>query len=247
VIVLSLTALLTIVPLLPILAIPAGVAIVVLTILAWRRRDQPGASLGLFSTASVVLAIAGVGPQQVLFPIAFTAYFIVVWRVPWLRRASSWLRRGAIHGALLALAAAIVAVAAVALLAWYAIVKPDLADIVRTYVPAQPVAWLAPGAVVVAMLNAAIEEAAYRGILLSALDATLGPGAVSVLLQAIAFGALHLYGGFPRGIVGVFLAFVYGLMLGALRRKAGGLLAPWIAHVLTDIVIFSIVIALARA
>jgi hypothetical protein len=106
---------------------------------------------------------------------------------------------------------------------------------------------LAPGAVLFAMLNAAIEEAAYRGILLSALDATLGAGAVSVLVQAIAFGALHLYGGFPRGIVGVFLAFVYGLMLGALRRKAGGLLAPWIAHVLTDIVIFSIVIALARS
>ena len=245
-IVLGLTALLTIVPLLPILAIPAGVAIVVLTVLAWRRRDQPGASLGLFSTAAVVLASAGVGPQQVLFPIAFTAYFMVVWRVPWLRRASSWMRRGALDGVIVGLAAAIVAVAAVALLAWYAIVKPDLADIVRTYVPAQPVALLAPGAVLFAMLNAAIEEAAYRGILLSALDATLGPGAVAVLLQAVAFGALHLYGGFPRGMVGVFLAFVYGLMLGALRRKAGGLLAPWLAHVLTDVVIFSIVIGLAR-
>jgi CAAX protease family protein len=246
VIVLGLTALLTIVPLLPILAIPAGVAIVVLTVLAWRRRDQPGASLGLFSTAAVVLASAGVGPQQVLFPIAFTAYFMVVWRVPWLRRASSWMRRGALDGVIVGLAAAIVAVAAVALLAWYAIVKPDLADIVRTYVPAQPVALLAPGAVLFAMLNAAIEEAAYRGILLSALDATLGPGAVAVLLQAVAFGALHLYGGFPRGMVGVFLAFVYGLMLGALRRKAGGLLAPWLAHVLTDVVIFGIVIGLAR-
>jgi len=43
------------------------------------------------------------------------------------------------------------------------------------------------------------------------------------------------------------LAFVYGVMLGALREKAGGLLAPWTAHVLTDIVIASIVIALARA
>jgi len=246
VIVLGLTALLTIVPLLPILAIPAGVAIVVLTVLAWRRRNQPGASLGLFSTAAVVLASAGVGPQQVLFPIAFTAYFMVVWRVPWLRRASSWMRRGALDGVIVGLAAAIVAVAAVALLAWYAIVKPDLADIVRTYVPAQPVALLAPGAVLFAMLNAAIEEAAYRGILLSALDATLGPGAVAVLLQAVAFGALHLYGGFPRGMVGVFLAFVYGLMLGALRRKAGGLLAPWLAHVLTDVVIFGIVIGLAR-
>lgn len=246
-IVLTLTALLTIAPLLPVLAIPAGIAIVALSVLAWRRRDQPGTSLGLFSAASVVLAVAGVSPQQVLFPIAFTAYFVVVWRVPWLRRASSWLRRGAIDGTILALAGGIAAIAAIALLASYTIVKPDIADIVRTFVPDQPLWALAPGAFLFAMLNAAIEEAAYRGVLLSALDATLGAGAVAVLLQAIAFGALHLYGGFPRGVAGVFLAFIYGLMLGALRRRAGGLLAPWIAHVLTDIVIFSIVIALARA
>ena len=245
-IVLALTALLTIVPLLPILAIPAGLAIVVLTILAWRRHDQAGTSLGLFAGAAIVLAAAGVSPQQVLFPIAFTAYFLVVWRVPWLRRASSWLKRGALDRRTLALAAAIAAVSAVALLAWYGIFKPDLADIVRTFVPSQTLWALAPGAIVFAMLNAAIEEAAYRGILLSALDAALGRGPVPVLLQAIAFGALHLYGGFPRGLVGVGLAFLYGLMLGALRRQAGGLLAPWIAHVATDIVIFSIVIALAR-
>src|SRR2546425_735453 len=146
-IVLVLTALLTIAPLVPLLAIPADVAIAVLTVLAWRRRQQAAASLGLFSVTCIGLAVAGVGPQQVLFPIAFATYFIVVWRVPWLRRASSWLKWGA-------------------------------------------------------------------------LDATV-----------LAFA----------------LAFVYGIALGALRRMAGGLLAPWIAHVLTDIVIFSMVIALARA
>ena len=246
-IVLLLTALLTIVPLLPILAIPAGLAIVVLTIVAWRRRDKPGTSLGLFSAACVVLSASGVSPQQVLFPIAFTVYFVVVWRVAWLRRASSWVRRGALDGTIVALVAAIALVSAVALLAWYAIVKPDLDDLVRAFVPNQALWVLAPSTIVFAMVNAAIEEAAYRGILLSALDATLGPGVVSVALQAIAFGALHLYGGFPRGVVGVMLACIYGLMLGALRRQAGGLLAPWIAHVLTDLVIFAIVIALAHA
>jgi hypothetical protein len=193
-----------------------------------------------------VLAVAGVSPQQVLFPIAFTAYFVVVWRVAWLRRAPSWLRRRALDGTTLALVAAIAWVSAVALLAWYAIVKPDLTDLVRAFVPNQALWVLAPSTIVFAMVNAAIEEGAYRGVLMSALDATLGPGAVPVLLQATAFGALHLYGGFPRGFVGVVLTFIYGLMLGALRRKARGLLAPWIAHVLTNLVIFSIVIALAR-
>jgi membrane protease YdiL (CAAX protease family) len=98
-----------------------------------------------------------------------------------------------------------------------------------------------------AVVNAATEEAAYRGVVLEALDAALGPGSVPIVLQAIAFGALHYRGGFPRGAIGVALAFVYGVLLGALRRRADGLLAPWIVHVVTDFVIFSIVLTLARA
>jgi membrane protease YdiL (CAAX protease family) len=245
-IVLAITALLTIVPLVPLLAIPAAVAIAVLTVLAWRRRQQAAASLGLFSVACIGLAIAGVGPQQVLFPIAFATYFIVVWRVPWLRRASAWLRWGALDATILAFAVAIATVSGVTLLAWFAIARPDLSDLLRTFLPDQPLWMLAPGAILFSMLNAAIEEAAYRGILLSALDATLGPGVRPLILQALAFGTLHIHG-FPRGAVGVALAFVYGIALAALRRMAGGLLAPWIAHVLTDGVIASIVIWLSRS
>ena len=47
------------------LAIPASVAIAVLTAIAGRRRQQAAASLGLFAVACVALAIAGVGPQQI--------------------------------------------------------------------------------------------------------------------------------------------------------------------------------------
>jgi membrane protease YdiL (CAAX protease family) len=246
-IVLTITALLIVVPLFPLLAIPAAVAIVVVTVIAWQRRQQAASSLGLFAVACIALTIAGVGPQQVLFPIAFGIYFLVVWRVPWLRRATSWLKRGDLNATLLALAAGVAAVAGLGLVVWYVTFRPDLTDLFQTYVPEQPLWVLMPGAIVFSMLNAAIEEAAYRGIVLSALDAVLGHGAAPIVLQAAAFGALHMYGGFPRGVVGVALAFVYGAALGALRRKAGGLLVLWIAHVLTDVVIFSIVIALSRA
>jgi membrane protease YdiL (CAAX protease family) len=134
----------------------------------------------------------------------------------------------------------------VALLAWHAWLRPDLADLVRTFVPAWPVWLLVPGATVFALANAALEEAAYRGVVLDALDTALGPGVVAIVLQALAFAALHFQSGFPRGVIGVGLAFVYGLALGGLRRKAGGLLAPWVTHVLTDIVIVNIVLMLAR-
>src|SRR6185295_4283883 len=131
VIVLVLTALLTAVPLFPVLAIPAGVAIAGLTILAWRRRQQAAASLGLFSVACVALAIAGVRPQQVLFPIAFAIYFAVVWRLPWLRRASAWLKWGSIDATIVAFAVAIAVVSGVSLLAWFAIARPDVSDLIR--------------------------------------------------------------------------------------------------------------------
>ena len=146
-----------------------------------------------------------------------------------------------------ALAVYAVVISAVALLSWYVVARPDLADLVRTFVPNWSLWLLVPGALLLSIVNAATEEAAYRGVVLEALDTALGPGPLAVFLQALAFGALHFRGGFPRGTVGVGLVFVYGVALGALRRKTNGLLAPWIVHVLTDLVIFAIVLALARA
>ena len=96
------------------------------------------------------------------------------------------------------------------------------------------------------VVNAAVEEAAYRGVVLGALETARVPTATALVLQAAAFAALHFQAGFPRGLVGVALTFVYGLVLGALRRRAGGLLAPVITHVLTDLVIVTIVLALVR-
>jgi hypothetical protein len=42
------------------------------------------------------------------------------------------------------------------------------------------------------------------------------------------------------------LACIYGEMMGLLRRKSYGMLAPWLGHVLTDIVIASIVLTFDR-
>ena len=91
----------------------------------------------------------------------------------------------------MALGAGVAAVSAVALLAWHAWLRPDLTDLVRTFVPPWPVWLLVPGAMLFALANAALEEAAYRGVVLDALDTALGHGVVSIVLQAIAFAALH--------------------------------------------------------
>jgi membrane protease YdiL (CAAX protease family) len=131
-----------------------------------------------------------------------------------------------------------------ALLSWYLFLHPNIPHIVKAYVPALPLGLLIPGGLIWAMLNAALEEAAYRGVFLHALDTSLGPGFPALLLQALAFGAIHLRG-FPGGWLGVGLACIFGLFMGLIRRRAGGMFAPWIAHVFTDVVIAGIVLLLA--
>ena len=130
-------------------------------------------------------------------------------------------------------------VAAIALGAWYALFRPNLTDLVAAFVPAAPVVPLVLGGLLFSMLNATVEEGAYRGVIQHGLETTIGLGMSALVLQAAAFGALHI-NGFPRGWAGVGLATMYGLMMGAVRRRSGGMLAPWIAHVLTDIVIVGI-------
>ncbi len=68
----------------------------------------------------------------------------------------------------------------------------------------------------------------------------------AVLAQAVAFGVIHAQG-FPRGVVGMVMASIYGLMLGVLRLRARGLAAPVLAHICADATIFAILAAAGRS
>jgi len=78
---------------------------------------------------------------------------------------------------------------------------------------------------------------------MQSMDSAFGPGVVSIFLQAWLFGAMHYLQGFPNGGWGLVMAAVYGLMLGWLRRRSQGMLAPWLAHICADMVIFAILAA----
>jgi len=99
---------------------------------------------------------------------------------------------------------------------------------------------LAAAGLAFALVNAFVEEVLFRGAVLHHLRRIIG-SSPAVLVQALAFGMLH-FNGYPYGVTGVALASVYGLALGALRLRAGGLLAPWIAHVCADAVIFVLIV-----
>jgi len=90
-----------------------------------------------------------------------------------------------------------------------------------------------------------MEEFVFRGLVMEATDSAFGPGPLSVVIQAWLFGAMHFLEGFPNGWWGLAMTVVYGIMLGAIRRRAQGMLAPWLAHVFADVVIFVILAGIA--
>ncbi len=176
-------------------------------------------------------------PWRIAVPLAF--YAVLVMSVPALRRSLGWLRAGTWDRSTGALVAATGLLSGTALVGWVMIFNPDLErhlQVLRT-VPiwAFPVAGAG-----FAVFNAALEEAVFRGVMMEALDSAFGEGAASVAIQALSFAAFHYVTGFPNGIAGFMMVAVYGGMLGLLRRRARGLLAPWAAHVAADAVIFAI-------
>lgn len=197
--------------------------------------------------AAVVVSAAGLVPvARDTWPVPLLVGLLVaacVARItPWV--SVPWWRGGRVRAAELGLAAALSGVAAVALIVWWRWMQPDLHDVVAR-IP--QVHWLGLVAVglLFAVTNALVEESLFRGILTEALteEARLSlPGAT--VAQAVVFGVLHLHG-FPRGALGVVLAGIYGLMMGVIRARSGGLWAAWISHVAVDLVIFSVVAALA--
>ena len=180
-------------------------------------------------------------PLVLLVPLL--AYAAVVIAVAPLRRSVGWLRAGRFDGGTQLLIFVTVIVSAMALVAWVAWTKPDLGHHLAL-VPNVPI-WVLPlTAVAFAALNAAMEEIIFRGVLMEALDSALGAGWRAIAVQAVAFAAGHYLSGFPNGALGFVMVLVYGVLLGLIRRRAAGLLAPWLAHAAADLVIFSILVVM---
>jgi hypothetical protein len=221
----------------------AGVALG-LTYASTRRGEKPGMHLGALTCLLLgTLALLGSMRFWPFAPIIASAiYLVCAKRVAVFGGLPPWFERGRLDGSIWLLIGASILISSTALVLWFVLFKPDYGDVLRTIFPKLPVYLLFAGIIMFAMLNAALEEFMYRGLVMGSLDATLGAGTGSVLLQAAVFGLVHI-GGFPRGAVGVVLATIYGLMMGAVRRRSAGMLAPWIAHVCTDVAIGSILLS----
>ncbi len=216
-------------------AVPAGVAVVVAAVAALVRSRVRGAAL---LVALLALAVLGPWPWQASMALALGGWALLhrlarldaegAWPWRWGRLAPGWV-------------AVVGGVTPAALLAWLRLFRPDLSD-VRALVPAAPLPWLVAGGVLFALVNATLEELVWRGVLQPSLEGPFGI-AGAVVVQALSFGIEHAHG-IPRGPMGMLLAGSWAVMLGVLRRKTGGLLAPIVAHVVADATIAVIILVL---
>jgi len=214
-----------------------------LTIAALCTRAVQPFHLCLFCTLWLLIPLLlpplGKWPLSKITPLV--VYAGVVGSSRHLRKSVLWIRPGRLGVDIWLLVSIVVVVSTAALLVWNLICRPDLTPS-RANIPSMPL-WLLPLAgVAFALVNSAVEEAIFRGIFLQALDSAVGAGFISLVIQAVIFGWLHYSEvGFPKGLVGVAMASVYGLLLGYLRYRSRGMLAPWLAHFGTDIAVFTIV------
>jgi membrane protease YdiL (CAAX protease family) len=184
-------------------------------------------------------------PLVYQFPALLLWYIFIISTLPMLlfnatRKTLLWLKFGKIdhvaHAGLIVTSIS----AAVALLLWASWTdKFGLATEMVAGLKAYP-RWFifVIGIPVFALLNALVEELIYRGLLQAMLDRILNARLPVIFLQATAFSAMHFMSGFPNGVVGYLMVLVYGMMLGYLRYRSGGLLVPVLTHILADLTIF---------
>jgi membrane protease YdiL (CAAX protease family) len=124
------------------------------------------------------------------------------------------------------------------LLAWVFLFRPDVSDLARMVPPGGPLALVGAG-IAFSVFNAIWEEFILKGIAWNSLKLVFQRSSLVNTTQAALFGIFHI-GGFPRGWVGVFMATLYGFVLGIIREESGGILAPIVTHSFADATIFVI-------
>lgn len=222
-------------------------ALVALSLLALALRRPASVRLGLALVATIssfalpwqlcwwpLPGVVGLGVYLLAKPVCAEAA----------GHAAPWWWLGRLSRSEFAAIAGLVAVAGSALLIFHGLTPPALGLGVRLIGPLP--AWsVVVGGLAFVTVNAAVEEVFFRAVILGHLRAAIGTRP-ALLVQAVGFGLLNLHG-YPYGLVGVALTSVYGLMLGVLRLRSGGLLAGWIAHVAADSVIFLFILQAAGA
>ncbi len=212
--------------------------------LYFSRREKPLFGPTLFFLMAYLLTMLPFEFARLgfVYIVPLAIYSLVLWIFPSIRKQARWFHLGSMDKFTFLAGLAIAALSSGALYAWAVVTKPNLRDLMAM-VPNQSLGALLLVGFGFAVVNSFVEESIYRGIIWEALGKVFRNLYAVILLQAAVFGIAHIQG-FPRGALGVAMAFVYGIMLGWLRNRSKGLLAPIIVHLIADIVIYIILVGM---
>lgn len=211
---------------------------VLLTLVAgsvWAHRHGPGQlrdATILVALLWVVLAV----PWPLLWPgsgvLALVLAGLWAWRRGHWPQWRQWLRVGRIDPVAWAMCGVIALLSVVGLLTWNRLLGGELAAGYSDLVQGVPTPVAVIAILLFLVVNGAIEDSIWSGVLLSAGERLLPPW-LAMGAAALSFGLAHLHG-VPDGVVGVVMAGSWGLVLGFLRMRTGGMVATYVAHIVAD-------------
>lgn len=109
------------------------------------------------------------------------------------------------------------------------------------FMPNVPMFALFPMGLGFAFINAVFEEGLFRSIFLTRFSKVIGITA-AIFLQAIWFSFLHFQSGFPSGVSGIVLTFLFGSVMGYLVFRTQGILVPILIHLFADFTLFVLIV-----
>lgn len=188
-------------------------------------------------------------PSPLLWPLS--GLLALVLTALWARRRGrwpqwrAWLRVGRIGPFAWAMCAVIALMSVVGLLIWNHLADGELPPAYSELAQSVPLPAAVAGAFAFFVINGAIEDSIWAGVLLSATERLVPPW-LAITTVAASFGLAHLHG-VPDGPIGVLMAGSWGLVLALLRLRTGGMGATYLAHVVADATIAAMLLPAALA
>jgi membrane protease YdiL (CAAX protease family) len=212
----------------------AGVLAAVALALWLRSVDAPETkdAVVLVGLMYAIGAVPGIGlwPIGPLVSLLLTAG--VSWRTGRLSRWREWLRIGHVDSTAWLAVATVGVVSVVGLELWHSTFHGQLPQAYRLLAASVPAPVAAAGGLGFLILNGAVEDSVFFGVLLTPVLRHY-PRSWAIGLIAVGFGTAHVHG-VPNGAPGIVLAAAWAVMLAYLRTRTEGMLATYLAHIVAD-------------
>jgi membrane protease YdiL (CAAX protease family) len=179
---------------------------------------------------------------QAYFLLSIIVYLIIVLKVPKLKNNVTWIRWGKFDKTTTLLICTMTILTGLSLFIWAFFIKKDLSDF-QKFIPNAPFILLILYGIAFPVFNSLFEEFMARAVLFDGFSNIFKNAAIVIIFQAIVFSLWH-YNGFPGGIVGVILVFIWSIFLGTIRYRSKGMLPTIVAHFFADLSIAVIILFL---